>query len=404
MKVFFATNRNLESSENGSTSRNPRFGIHPDEFRIGTAEVRITKAEEIEGERLNDEVACSSVCLAEEEYDRTEGKYTKRGSDKIFPQLLQEISNNTDSKNGIRCSVMVFIHGYDNSFKESINTGAKLALLYSSDDHRLIPFVFSWPSDGKFGNIPYLDDRRDAELSGYAGARLLACFFTHLRKLRRQDSPCSSSAFLITHSMGAYMLRFAVQNLQKMPCQVSQIFDAIILTAPDVDVDALEAKDKLLPVNKLAREVVVYVNKNDKVLSAAQNILDETPMETVESNIYELKAAEIMRDETPRMGLNGPRTNAFTKLGVPLTTVRCHNVDFDHMDRDEFGSGHWYYRRSIAVIKDVQSVLSGKDPEQIAHRKEVCPTKPDIYRYRLAPPEKYLNRPGTEPPPEEDEG
>ena len=63
------------------------------------------------------------------------------------------------------------------------------------------------------------------------------------------------------------------------------------------------------------------------------------------------------------MGQNGPGTNAFTKLaklGVSLTTIRCHDVDFDHMFSKEFGSGHWYYRRSITVIKDVKSVLSGK--------------------------------------------
>ena len=197
--------------------------------------------------------------------------------------------------------------------------------------------------------------------------------------------------FLVTHSMGAYVLRYAVQNLEKILCPVSQIFDATILMAPDVDVDALEANDKLLPINKLTKEVVVYVNKDDQALQAAKNLHNKTPH---------------LHDGKPRMGQHGPGTNAFpelAKLGVSLTTIRCHNVDFDHMDREEFGGGHWYYRRSIAVIKDVKAVLSGKDPDVIDYRNKVRPTRPDIYRYRLEPPNEYLSRPGTEPPLKEDE-
>ena len=188
----------------------------------------------------------SSARLAEEIYDATEHAYTKRGSEEIFPQLLEAVHNNEDSKKGIRCSVLVFIHGFNNSFEESITTGAQLAHLYSSDDHRLIPFVFSWPSNGEWGNIPYRDDRSDAKSSGGAGARILACFITYLMEQHQQGHSFLSSAFLITHSMGAYLLSCAVQDLLETPCTVVPIFDATILMAPDVDTKALEAKDKLL--------------------------------------------------------------------------------------------------------------------------------------------------------------
>ena len=183
MKVFFATNRNLEI-DSGNNAKQPfpqsvRFGIRPDLFRIGTAEVNITENENILNEHLNDEAKykCKSAQLAEETYSTEKRAYTKRGSEVIFPQLLNEVRKKKDSKEGIRCSVLVFIHGFNNSFEESIESGAELAHLYSSDDHQLIPFVFSWPSDGEFSNIAYGDDRIDAELSGCAGARLLACFF-----------------------------------------------------------------------------------------------------------------------------------------------------------------------------------------------------------------------------------
>ena len=378
VKVFFATNRDLKVNAKGVVegliSDKPWQNINLNAFRIGTAQVRIeTENEKVLGEPLNDEAAYKSAQLAKEIYDTKKRVYTKRGSEEIFPQLLEAVHNIEDNKKGIRCSIMIFIHGFNNSFEESIITGAELAHLYSTDDHRLIPFVFSWPSDGEFSNIAYWDDRRDAELSGGAGARLLGCFLTYLAELRRQGDQCVSSAFLITHSMGAYLLSHAVQNLRS---QVSRIFDATILMAPDVNADALENANKLLPIKNLTKEVVVYVNEIDLALKAAYH----------------------EHDESLRMGQNGPGKNAFDKLGVPLTTVRCRNVDFDY---DE-GSWHSYYRRSIAVIKDIKAVLSGKDPDEIDYREEVQPTGPDIYRYRLNPPDEYLNRPGTKEPPEEE--
>ena len=136
--------------------------------------------------------------------------------------------------------------------------------------------------------------------------------------------------------MGAYLLRHAVQNLQKTLCPVIPLFDTTILMAPDVDADALESENKLLPINMLTQQVVVYINMKDQLLNKAENFFSVTL----------------------RMGREGPGTNAFAKLEVPLTTVRCHNVDFDYDDN----FGHRYYRRSITVIKDVKSCPQWQRP------------------------------------------
>ena len=138
---------NFENEGKPPAFRIPRFGIHPDEFRIGTAQVRIEKETKVLGESLNDTAVYKSARLAKERFNRIKGIYTKHGSEEIFPLLLKSLRNDKGSEKKIRRSVLVFIHGYNNSFKESIETGAELAHLYSSDNHQLIPFVFSWPSD-----------------------------------------------------------------------------------------------------------------------------------------------------------------------------------------------------------------------------------------------------------------
>lgn len=244
MKVFFATNRGLNVESDGlcivdEVNEKPWDETNLEAFRIGTAKVEIASAEDgdVQGKHLDDKANYQCARLAEQIYCTKKREYTKRGSEEIFKKLLKSVHKKLRGRN--RCSVLVFIHGFDNSFKESIQTGAELAHLYSSEDHHLIPFVFSWPSAGEFGNIQYNDDRQVAESSGCAGARVLACFLQCLSKFQQKDAPCLSSAFLVTHSMGAYVLSHAVRNLQKILCPVFPIFDATILTAPDVDVDAL---------------------------------------------------------------------------------------------------------------------------------------------------------------------
>lgn len=371
MKVFFATNRNLEfisRNKNGQvslSSQRPRFGIHPHDFRIGTAQVEIVQNEKVLDEPIYDEATYyGEAHLAEETYTE-EGKYKERGTEKIFPELIKDLreSNGDGQRNGVRRSPLVFIPGFNNSFDDSIESGAFLAHLYSSDDHHLVPFVFSWPSDDEFSKRAYWSDRRDAEISGCAGARLLACFLTYLSELG-QNERCSSSAFLIAHSMGAYLLRFAVQKLLKMPAPIVPLFDTTILVAPDVDVDVFKAADKLQAIDRLTRQVVVYVNKHDKALSKAQD----------------------MHEGSARLGQNGPAATIADKLDVPLITIRCHKADFNFGD----SSQHRYYRSSIAVVKDIKAVINGADPDEISYREKVQ-DRTDIYR--LKPPKEYHERP-----------
>jgi len=259
--------------------------------------------------------------------------------------------NGDDSIRPDRRSILVFIPGFNNTFKESITGGATLANLYSSDNHELIPFVFSWPSDGEFGVTYYRSDRKDAQCSGDAGARVLDTFLRYVNGITSPEQ-CTSSAFLFTHSMGAHVLRYAIQELLRRKSPIAPLFDAAFIVAPDVDYDALAKPKKLLPVGKLTREVVVYANKKDKAL----------------------KKATDLNDDVERMGLGGPTDRARKRLPVPLSTIFCHKAD-NHANRDNFR--HQYYRHSVVVVKDIKAVLNDNDQDEIGNRTEL---DPGIYR------------------------
>ena len=353
MEVYFATNRNLRVSGDGSASprdQGPKFGIHPADFRVGVATVDIVRRNTVHGERLDDTAIYRSAQLMREQ--RTQGRVTRRGSAELFRRVANVLAGNGDeSTHAGRRSILVFIPGFNNSFEESITGGATIANLYSSDDHQLIPFVFSWPSDGEFGIYYYRSDQKDAESSGDAGKRVLESFFRYVNGINSPEQ-CSSSAFLFTHSMGAHVLRHAIKELLRDNCPAAPLFDATLLVAPDVDYDALEQPDKLLYVGKLTREVVVYANKKDKALTKATDL----------------------NSDVERMGLVGPTSRARKRLAVPLSTILCHKAD-NHANRDN--SRHRYYRHSVAAVKDIKAVLSDKDQDEIENRKELSP---GVYR------------------------
>ena len=114
----------------------------------------------------------------------------------------------------------------------------------------------------------------------------------------------------------------------------------------------MDKPDKLLPVGKLTREVVVYANKKDKALTKATDL----------------------NNDVERIGLVGPTNRARKRLAVPLSTILCHKAD-NHANRDN--SRHRYYRHSVAAVKDIKAVLNDKDPDEIENREELAP---GVYR------------------------
>ena len=152
MQVFFATNRNLISDEDGNADQRPgddepRFGVHPADFRVGTAEVEIETRDRVRGMKVNDEAKFLRAKLAEETYDSETGEFIKKGSGELFPVLMAALGELNDSPHvsGRKRSALVFIPGFAYSFRESIERGALLAHLYSTEVHELVQTTRAQP-------------------------------------------------------------------------------------------------------------------------------------------------------------------------------------------------------------------------------------------------------------------
>ncbi len=150
-------------------------------------------------------------------------------------------------------SVRLFVHGYNNSYPESIYRLAQIAA--DAHDDR-VAVLFAWPS--KASALAYAADRAAASASTDGLARTI--------EILAQSSGGGDT--LLAHSMGAWL---TVQTLSKMSPERRQAvfarYSNIVLAAPDIDV--AEMVRRLETIGRLPRPLTLLVSSDDKALTMA---------------------------------------------------------------------------------------------------------------------------------------
>ena len=266
-----------------------------------------------------------------------------QGSEALFQQLRESMkAQSLDS--------LLFIHGFNVSFKAAVESAAKIGERYSKLSNKTYQpniFVFSWPSDGEVTS--YVNDRHDAEASGYAFARGLMKLATFL-KSGNPDEACQQKVNLMAHSMGNYVLRNALQQAQKInnSTSLSRIFDNVILTAADEDNDAFEFDHKLAKLPELAQRITVYFNNGDLALAAS----------------------DLTKGNPDRLGHDGPSKPHQISSKVVIV---------DASDVVKGISEHSYHVEEDKVAKDIIAVMQGESSDKIPSRLYV----PHANKFRL---------------------
>ena len=309
------------------TNRNPNRKHDPDDFgkdfnSVAVDNLRFGRAEKSAQGGL--------VITVEPEKLHTESSRQVYGSRKVFAELKDAMAAGSDT--------LVFIHGYNVSFGEALETGLRLKDVYGSGARPLNVVVFSWPSDGSMMPLlAYRDDRTDARLSAAAFGRGLAKLDEMLKGIARGDA-CSGRIHLMCHSMGNYVLRNGIQAVIKALGGLPRMFDEIFLMAADEDHDAFELEHKLQPLPELGRNVHVYFNRGDTALV----ISDKT------------------KANPTRLGSYGPRSPLTVPGNVEL--VDCSEVVGGVVE-------HSYFLDDPSTVRDVRAVLGGEAQDMIKGRR-----------------------------------
>ena len=331
-KVYFGTNRKPNRKKNPTD-----FGTSFSEdglanLRFGMAEVTLA------GDKLQ---SCDLYLAPEKlktDYDRkikgAEGSVL--GSENVFRRVRQKMMEHSRD-------TVIFVHGYNVSFKEALASAAKLKQNFStsSGGPGINVVAFSWPSDGSMmPYIAYANDRQDAAASGPAFARGLLKLSDFLRGSTPQEA-CDQRLHLVAHSMGNYVLRYTLQEyIAQSRRRPVRLFDQVFLMAADEDDDAFEHDYKLKQLPRIAKRVNVYYNNNDRAMAVS----DKT------------------KGNPDRLGDDGPRVPRAVPGKVSLIDVTPVAGGFIE---------HGYFLSEKVVVDDMIHVLKGTESRHIPGREYV---------------------------------
>lgn len=352
--VHFATNRNLVDEAKGEfgDQYNPEG---PYCVRYGSAEIAVA------ADPMADKYEVRSVHVAPERIPPRGASPDEQlvlGSTEVFNGLRERMKER-------KADLLILIHGFDCTFQLALRRAAMLKVLYGTAERPLEVAVFAWPSDGRTFvpqlssgfRLAYFNDRTDAEASREALARALRRLITYLKELPPEEA-CDGRLHLLAHSMGNYVLRWALQSFmrQHLPGTMPRVFQNIFLMSADEDDDAFDTPLKFGRLHELGVYLHLYYALRDVALGIS----------------------DMAKGNTDRLGTAGPRS--LSNLPHRLTLVDCTDVS----DVPGLGDGfHQFYRARPEVVDDVRAVLAGFPPHRVPGREKV-----EVQRaYRIIPVE-----------------
>ena len=305
--VYFATNRTVNHPQDrpGSYTFNIVSPVKPEAVTYGTAFVDSAN------------LTADTVGAIKSIQDIQEGGFSQTAID--------------DLSAGGR-NILVFIHGFANSFENAITRAAFnrewLAESGVADADTAV-VAFSWPSRGQVlvPPFPSFAYRWDQTTAGQSGFHLMS-FFANLLPILEAARAQGRRTFLLAHSMGNWALQSAVETWFAHGNGDADLFDEALLAAPD-EMDTtfdFGPFGRLSALGRLARRISIFHNRGDKVL----DVLSET------------------LNGSRRLGQDGPRGQADIGKFPPATYRMVDCSGFTDYVAD-FQGTHQYYRRSAGV-------------------------------------------------------
>ena len=225
--------------------------------------------------------------------------------------------------------VVVFVHGYNNAFTDSIRRGATIQKDVASE---AIVVSYTWPSDGELLSYGYDESSIDTAEQN---------FELFMDRLIEKVAP--NRINVIAHSMGSRLLiRFLAGLPGRSLYPENMVFKNLIFAAADVSTKFFQQKEEWprypqYPLSSYAERITVYSSQYDRALGLSE---------------------KIHRDQ--RLGL-ASQTNMY--LEADITSIDASLID----------PGRWYQRFSFATrhsyvfdkptgVRDLTFLLAGMDP------------------------------------------
>jgi len=232
-----------------------------------------------------------------------------------------------------RKEVLIYVHGFNNSFAGAVTNAALLASDVKLDG---AVAMFSWPSAGIFSE--YTADDNEVSVSRDAFLNFLEAVRT-VAGVHRVN--------IVAHSMGNRLVAEALEFVSGQDGYKQPILQHLVLAAPDIYVAKFElAAPRLV---KLANRVTLYASDNDSALWCSRKFYGKRRAGQGGDQIVVVSGVDTL-DATPA----DPRP--WWSVSLPCS------------------SGHSYLTRNSSVLADLFSLMTSD--------------KAPIDRFRLQPRQK----------------
>lgn len=201
-------------------------------------------------------------------------------------------------------SMMIFIHGYNVSFKDAVYKSAQIKydLMYEWP-----VLLFSWPSKGSIKS--YQSDRENALYSAKCLSDLLAL----VQGLGVEE------VVVVAHSMGTFCLSEALSKPNK-----KLSFQRLALAAADIEKEAFTTHYSDF-INRAFEDTTLYISSTDIALIASDFV-----------------------NESDRVG---------DARGGILVVQNMETIDMSNLDRGVFALGHSYVSENNRALDDLYYFL-----------------------------------------------
>lgn len=314
VRVWYGTNRARADASDISKGFSNSRDLSTDQLHLGSVICFIPKsrprgttgsswiARKLKGE--DDRIKLDAI------YESGEGEF--------YQQLRERIARAPEDE---RC-ILVYIHGYKNSFSAAALRAAQLAVDLNVPG---LTAFYSWPSRDAVSE--YGADEAAVETA----ERHLVTFLTGMA-----TRTGASEVHVIAHSMGNRLLIRTIQRIASDSTLLGGArFGQIFLAAPDVDLATF--KDLAAAYPKLSQRTTLYVSRKDMALEASA------------------------------------WTHSFHRAGYMPPVAMVPGIDTIEVSQIDVSTlGHGYVAEAEPVLFDMSILLRGDDPP--TNRPKLLPT------------------------------
>ncbi|OCP19795.1 MULTISPECIES: alpha/beta hydrolase [unclassified Ensifer] len=158
-------------------------------------------------------------------------------------------------------SVLVFIHGFNNRFEDSVY---RFAQIVHDSDVKSAPVLVTWPSRGSL--LAYGYDRESTNYTRNA----LESLFQHLAADKEVKE-----VSILAHSMGNWLTLEALRQMAIRNDRLPAKFKNVMLAAPDVDVDVF--RSQIEDMGDQHPQFTLFVSQDDRALAFSRRVWGDIP-------------------------------------------------------------------------------------------------------------------------------